>query len=431
MNYNETLHYLFQRLPVFHFSGANAYKPGLNNTIRLMDKLNHPYLKYKTIHVAGTNGKGSVSHFLSAILQAAGYKVGLYTSPHLVDFDERIRVNGQMIDKNYLVKFVENNLANFETIQPSFFEATMALAFNYFAECQVDVAVIEVGLGGRLDSTNIITPELSIITNISFDHVEFLGYTIKKIATEKAGIIKKNVPVVIGETTTDSKAVFINTAILNNSDIFFAEGELNLQYIETSNLKMKVLVNQSINYWVGLTGSYQLKNIATVLKSVEILQKTGFIISENNISTGLENVIDLTGFMGRWQCFGTEPPLFVDTAHNFAGINELINQINALEFNNLHLIFGMVNDKDISKILQILPTTATYYFTNANIPRALPAKDLLEKAQVVGLKGKAYNSVENAVEAALQAAKINDFILVFGSNFVVGEAIMAIKKLQL
>ncbi len=431
MNYNETLHYLFQRLPVFHFSGANAYKPGLNNTIRLMDKLNHPYLKYKTIHVAGTNGKGSVSHFLSAILQAAGYKVGLYTSPHLVDFGERIRVNGQMIDKNYLVKFVENNLANFETIQPSFFEATMALAFNYFAECQVDVAVIEVGLGGRLDSTNIITPELSIITNISFDHVEFLGYTIKKIATEKAGIIKKNVPVVIGETTTDSKAVFINTAILNNSDIFFAEGELNLQYIETSNLKMKVLVNQSINYWVGLTGSYQLKNIATVLKSVEILQKTGFIISENNISTGLENVIDLTGFMGRWQCFGTEPPLFVDTAHNFAGINELINHINALEFNNLHLIFGMVNDKDISKILQILPTTATYYFTNANIPRALPAKDLLEKAQVVGLKGKAYNSVENAVEAALQAAKINDFILVFGSNFVVGEAIMAIKKLQL
>ncbi len=431
MNYNETLHYLFQRLPVFHFSGANAYKPGLNNTIRLMDKLNHPYLKYKTIHVAGTNGKGSVSHFLSAILQAAGYKVGLYTSPHLVDFGERIRVNGQMIDKNYLVKFVENNLANFETIQPSFFEATMALAFNYFAECQVDVAVIEVGLGGRLDSTNIITPELSIITNISFDHVEFLGYTIKKIATEKAGIIKKNVPVVIGETTTDSKAVFINTAILNNSDIFFAEGELNLQYIETSNLKMKVLVNQSINYWVGLTGSYQLKNIATVLKSVEILQKTGFIISENNISTGLENVIDLTGFMGRWQCFGTEPPLFVDTAHNFAGVNELINHINALEFNNLHLIFGMVNDKDISKILQILPTTATYYFTNANIPRALPAKDLLEKAQVVGLKGKAYNSVENAVEAALQAAEINDFILVFGSNFVVGEAIMAIKKLQL
>jgi len=381
--------------------------------------------------VAGTNGKGSVSHFLSAILQAAGYKVGLYTSPHLVDFGERIRVNGQMIDKNYLVKFVENNLANFETIQPSFFEATMALAFNYFAECQVDVAVIEVGLGGRLDSTNIITPELSIITNISFDHVEFLGYTIKKIATEKAGIIKKNVPVVIGETTTDSKAVFINTAILNNSDIFFAEGELNLQYIETSNLKMKVLVNQSINYWVGLTGSYQLKNIATVLKSVEILQKTGFIISENNISTGLENVIDLTGFMGRWQCFGTEPPLFVDTAHNFAGVNELINHINALEFNNLHLIFGMVNDKDISKILQILPTTATYYFTNANIPRALPAKDLLEKAQVVGLKGKAYNSVENAVEAALQAAEINDFILVFGSNFVVGEAIMAIKKLQL
>jgi len=428
MNYNETLQYLFQRLPVFHFSGANAYKPGLNNTIRLMDKLNHPYLKYKTIHVAGTNGKGSVSHFLSAILQAAGYKVGLYTSPHLVDFGERIRINGQMIDKEYLIKFVENNLANFETIQPSFFEATMALAFNYFADNEVDIAIIEVGLGGRLDSTNIITPELSIITNISFDHVEFLGDTIEKIATEKAGIIKNNVPVVIGETTKDSKAVFLNTATLNNSEIFFAENELSIQCVEISNLKMKVLVNQSINYWVGLTGSYQLKNIATVLKSIEIIKKAGLQISEKNIAAGLEHVIDLTGFMGRWQCFGFEPQLFVDTAHNFAGINELVNHIKTLKYKSLHLVFGMVSDKDISKILLILPTNAKYYFSNANIARALPATELQEKANAIGLKGEAYKTVENAVDAAKMAANNNDFILVFGSNFVVGEAIVAIKK---
>ncbi len=428
MNYNETLQYLYDRLPVFHFSGANAYKPGLENTIRLMDTLNHPYRKYKTIHVAGTNGKGSVSHFLSAILQSAGYKVGLYTSPHLVDFGERIRVNGQMIDKEYVVKFVEENDASFETIQPSFFEATMAMAFNYFADCEVDVAVIEVGLGGRLDSTNIITPELSIITNISFDHVEFLGDTIEKIATEKAGIIKNNIPVVIGETTHESKTVFEQIAAINNSYIYFAENEINIKSIETSNLKMKVLVNDLTNYMVGLTGTYQLKNIATVLKSVEILQELGFNISENNIATGLENVIDLTGFMGRWQCFGTEPSIFVDTAHNFAGISELVNHINSLVFNKLHLVFGMVNDKDISKILQILPTNAVYYFSNAKIARALPANELKAKANAVGLIGEVFINVEEAVIGAKISANTNDFILVFGSNFVVGEAIVAIKK---
>jgi dihydrofolate synthase / folylpolyglutamate synthase len=428
MNYNETLQYLYDRLPVFHFSGANAYKPGLENTIRLMDTLNHPYRKYKTIHVAGTNGKGSVSHFLSAILQSAGYKVGLYTSPHLVDFRERIRVNGQMIDKEYVVKFVEENNASFETIQPSFFEATMAMAFNYFADCEVDVAVIEVGLGGRLDSTNIISPELSIITNISFDHVEFLGDTIEKIATEKAGIIKNNIPVVIGETTPESKTVFEQIAAISNSYIYLAENEINIKSIETTNLKMKVLVNDLTNYMVGLTGTYQLKNIATVLKSIEILQKLGYRISENNIATGLENVIDLTGFMGRWQCFGTEPSIFVDTAHNFAGISELVNHINSLVFNKLHLVFGMVNDKDISKILQILPTNAIYYFSNAKIARALPANELKAKANAVGLMGEAFINVEEAVIGAKMSANTNDFILVFGSNFVVGEAIVAIKK---
>lgn len=428
MNYNETIQYLYDRLPVFHFSGSNAYKPGLENTVRLMDALQHPYRNYKTIHVAGTNGKGSVSHFLSAILQSAGYKVGLYTSPHLVDFGERIRVNGQIIDKEYIVKFVENNKTNFDSIQPSFFEATMAMAFTYFADCEVDVAIIEVGLGGRLDSTNIITPELSIITNISFDHVDFLGNTIEKIAAEKAGIIKKNTPVVIGESTLETDAVFKKMATLTNSDIYFAENELNIKPIETSNLKLKVKVNVSTNYVVGLTGAYQLKNIVTVLKSIQVLQHAGFKITENNIATGLEHVIDLTGFMGRWQCFGSEPPLYMDTAHNFAGISELVKHINNLKFNKLHLVFGMVNDKDISKILHILPTSAIYYFTNANIARALPATDLQKMAAALGLKGEAYKSVENAIEAAENSATRNDFVLIFGSNFVVGEAIIAIKK---
>jgi len=427
--YTQTLQYLYDRLPVFHQIGGAAYKPGLDNSIQLMNALNNPQLKYKTIHVGGTNGKGSVSHFLAAILQKSGYKVGLYTSPHLVDFRERIRVNGQMIDKEYVVKFVEENNASFETIQPSFFEATMAMAFNYFADCEVDVAVIEVGLGGRLDSTNIISPELSIITNISFDHVEFLGDTIEKIAIEKAGIIKKNIPVVIGETTPESKTVFEQIAAISKSNIYFAENEINIKCIETSNLKMKVSVNELTNYMVGLTGTYQLKNIATVIKSIEILQEFGFIISENNIATGLENVIELTGFMGRWQCFGSKPSIFVDTAHNFAGISELVNHINALNFNKIHLVFGMVKDKDISQILQILPQNATYYFTNANIARALPATNLREKANALGLIGKAYDSVQQAITTVLKAAQTDDFVLIFGSNFVVGEAIIALKTI--
>jgi len=427
MNYEETLQYLYDRLPVFHFSGASAYKPGLENTLRLMDAINHPYLKYKTIHVAGTNGKGSVSHFLSAILQAAGYKVGLYTSPHLVDFGERIKVNGQMIDKEYVVNFVENNQFNFDNIRPSFFEAIMAMAFSYFADCEVDIAVIEVGLGGRLDSTNIISPELSIITNISFDHVEFLGDTIEKIATEKAGIIKPTIPVVIGESTPESKTVFGTTAKIHNSPIYFAENDLVVNCIEDSIIEMKIAVNNKL-YKAGLTGKYQLKNIATVIKSVEVLQNIGFSISENAIACGLQNVIQITGFMGRWQSFGSNPPIFVDTAHNFAGIFELVQHVKSLKYNVLHLVFGMVNDKDISKILQILPPSATYYFTNANIARALPAKQLMLEANNAGLNGNMFESVELAVNQTLVNAQEDDFVLIFGSNFVVGEAIAVLKK---
>lgn len=428
MTYNETLNYLYNSLPVFHFQGASAYKPGLDNTIALMEACRHPYKNYKTIHVAGTNGKGSVSHFLAAILQSAGYKVGLYTSPHLVNFGERIKVDGQMIDETYVINFVQSNSALFERIQPSFFEATMAMAFQYFSDNQVDIAIVEVGLGGRLDSTNIITPMLSVITNISFDHVEFLGDTIEKIATEKAGIIKQFVPVVIGESLPESKSVFENTASIKKSNIQFADTEIVVEWLATANFKWEVQTNQYKKYTVGLTGSYQLKNIATVLKAVQVLQQIGLCINEQSIKQGLENVCEITGFWGRWQCFGTQPQLYVDTAHNMAGINELVEYLKLQKFKNLHLVFGMVNDKDISQILLILPKHAEYYFTQASIKRALPAKILHSNATKVGLKGDFFENVHDAVRKAIQNASPEDFILVFGSNFVVGEAIQTIKR---
>lgn len=423
MNYSETLQYLFNQLPVFHFVGGDAYKPGLHNTMHLMDALNHPYKKYKTIHVAGTNGKGSVSHFLSAILQSAGYKVGLYTSPHLVDFGERIKVDGQVIEEQFVVSFIEANIANFELIKPSFFEATMAMAFEYFNHCQVDVAIIEVGLGGRLDSTNVITPELSIITNISFDHTEFLGNTIAKIAAEKAGIIKKEVPVVIGETNSESEPVFREIAKQQNSRIYFADKEYEVSFSNHQMDKALVKVNNNTDYFVGLTGTYQLKNIATVLKSMDILVSKFQNIKPENIADGLENIVSLSGLMGRWQCFGTKPYLFMDTAHNYAGVYELAQHVRKQQFNKLHLVFGMVKDKDISNILEILPTNAHYYFSNAAIARALPAEELKNAAQMFDLKGDSYQTVANALQSAQNKAAENDSIIVFGSNFVVGEAI--------
>lgn len=429
MTYQETLQYLYDRLPVFHFSGGTAYKPGLENTIALMEKLNHPYKNYKTIHVAGTNGKGSVSHFLSAIMQAAGYKVGLYTSPHLVDFGERIKINAEMIDKEYVIDFVCTNSEAFDEIQPSFFEATMAMAFQYFSDKKVDIAIIEVGLGGRLDSTNIITPDLSIITNISFDHVAFLGDTILKIATEKAGIIKNNVPVVIGESHPESKDIFIQQAKKCNSSIYFADNELNIKLNEIENFKILINVDNLTDYIVGLSGKYQLKNTATVLMAVRVLQKLNYKIDNTAVALGLEKVVNLTGFMGRWQLFGENPTIIVDTAHNLAGISELVSHVNSLNYSQKHFIFGMVNDKDITEILKLLPPSARYYFTQANIPRALPANELLTMASGCNLVGKAFHSVEQAVVTAFNSANPTDLILVFGSNFVVGEAITALKNL--
>ena len=422
-SYSETLQYLYDRLPVFHHVGSSAYKPGLDNTIQLMSALKNPHTRYRTIHVAGTNGKGSVSHFLASILQCAGYKVGLYTSPHLVDFGERIRVNGAMIDQQYVVDFVENNKTLFDKINPSFFEATMAMAFNYFADSDVDIAIIEVGLGGRLDSTNIIQPELSVITNISFDHTGFLGDTLEKIAFEKTGIIKKNTPIVIGEAIPETRPVFEAKANQENAALYFAEELLDVSFIEYQLAKTHVKTSDNRSYLVGLTGLYQLKNIATTLIAIEQLKKQNLNISEDSITKGLEFVTEITGLSGRWQVLQQNPTVVADTGHNVAGIRCVVEQLKTQQFETLRVVIGMVNDKDISSVLAILPREAQYYFTQANIIRALAADELKDKAQSYGLNGLAYSSVKQAVHKAISESGENDFVLIGGSNFVVGEAL--------
>lgn len=423
MTYNQTIEYLNNSLPVFHHIGGAAYKPGLENSIRLMNALGNSQNKYKTIHVAGTNGKGSVSHFISAILQSAGYKVGLYTSPHLVDFRERIRVNGEMIAEMYVIDFVENNTNLFEKVKPSFFETTMAMAFDYFAHCEVDIAVIEVGLGGRLDSTNIINPVLSVITNISFDHTQFLGDTLEKIAYEKAGIIKPNTPVVIGESLPETKPVFIEKAKNKNAEIIFAEEKYFIKCVDFEDVNIIVDAPGFEEMRIGLRGEYQRKNVTTTLTAIDKLIKLGFEISEKNIRTGFENVMKLTGLQGRWQILQEKPTVVIDTGHNKSGIQYVVNQLNDSIFNKLHFVIGMVNDKDISGVLALLPKNAIYYFTNANIIRALKAEELKEQAEKFGLKGDMFSSVEKAIKAALKNATKEDMIFIGGSNFVVGEAL--------
>ena len=423
MNYPEAIEYLYNRLPVFHQIGAAAYKPGLENSIRLMEQLHNPQNEYSIIHVAGTNGKGSVSHFLSAILQSAGYTTGLYTSPHLVDFGERIRVNGEKIRPEYVSDFVEKNEKMLDKIQPSFFEATMAMAFRYFADCAVDVAVIEVGLGGRLDSTNIVSPALSVITNISFDHTEFLGNTLAQIAAEKAGIIKPEIPVVIGEVVPETRPVFIQKAQEQNSPLTFAEENISVKFIEYSADKMIVETRDDEKLIVGLCGEYQLKNIATVLTAVEELQKLGFAIYREDVKNGLENVIPLTNLQGRWQVISHKPTVVLDTGHNKGGIEYIVHQLKKQHYEKLRIVIGMVKDKDISGVLSLLPRDAVYYFTNAATERALPALKLKEQAERTGLNGKAYSTVEQAVKLALEEAGEKDFVFIGGSNFVVGEAL--------
>ena len=430
-SYSETIQYLYDRLPVFHHIGGAAYKPGLDNTVRLMNVLNNPHSQFRSIHIAGTNGKGSVSHMLAAILQSAGYKVGLYTSPHLVDFGERIRVNGKMIDKQYVINFVESNKTTFEEIQPSFFEVTMAMAFAYFADCEVDVAIVEVGLGGRLDSTNIIQPDLSVITNISFDHIGFLGNTLEKIAFEKAGIIKSNTPVVIGEVLSETKPVFESKAKQENAPIWYAEEQLKVLFKAYHQHKMIVETFDNKVYTVDVSGTYQLKNIATTLTVIAKMNKLDFNILDTDLRNGLENVCELTGLEGRWQKLGEKPVIIADTGHNVAGINYVVEQLKTQNYKNLRIIIGMVNDKDITEVLKLLPTEAKYYFTQAQIERALAAEILLKQAETIGLNGDIYSSVESAIKSAIADSETTDLIFIGGSNFVVGEALEYIKINQL
>ena len=403
MTYSETLEYLYNVAPAFEKVGAGAYKEGLSNTKALDEHFNHPHTKLKTIHVAGTNGKGSCSHTIAAILQAEGYRVGLFTSPHLVDFRERIKVNGDCISQEYVMDFVENERSFFEPLHPSFFELTTAMAFKYFADSLVDIAVIEVGLGGRLDCTNIITPILSVITNISFDHTQFLGDTLEKIAMEKAGIIKQDIPIVIGETTPETRNVFIQKAKEMNAPIFFAE-EYNNPIANELDFELK--------------GSYQLKNKQTILCAVSHLPLS---ISPSSIKEGLSHVVELTGLMGRWQTIRERPTVICDTGHNVGGWQYLSQQIKSQPCKNLHIVFGMVDDKDIDTVMNMLPTNATYYFTQAQTKRAIPANIVKEKGKEHHLKGYVFSQVADAYKAALHHANEDDFIFVGGSSYIVAD----------
>ena len=406
MNYKDTLDYLYNSAPLFQQIGAGAYKEGLENTWALDEHFGHPHRSFRSIHIAGTNGKGSCSHTLAAILQEAGYKVGLYTSPHLIDFRERIRVNGQPVPEAYVIRFVEEERAFFEPLHPSFFELTTAMAFRYFAEEKVDVAVVEVGLGGRLDCTNIIRPDLCIITNISLDHVQFLGDTLEKIAGEKAGIIKPGIPVVIGETTPETRPVFQKKAEEVGAPIHFAEEEVKE-------------VHPDWEY--ELKGLYQEKNRRTLWAALPLLQEGGYQISESDIQTGFAHVVELTGLMGRWQKLQEHPTVVCDTGHNVGGIQYIAEQLRRQVFRRLHIVIGMVNDKDVRGVLALLPREATYYFTQASVKRALPAGQLARLAAEAGLQGTCYPDVPSAVRAAQKESLPEDFIFVGGSSFIVAD----------
>lgn len=409
---------------MFSRMGAAAIKKDLTNTLALCDSLNNPQHQFKSIHIAGTNGKGSVSHMLAAILQTAGYKTGLYTSPHLKDFRERIKVNGEMVSEDFVVDFTQRIQPEIDRIEPSFFEITVAMAFEYFAEQRVDVAVIETGLGGRLDSTNIITPDLSIITNIGWDHMNLLGNTLETIAFEKAGIIKKQVPVVIGEFVPETKPVFLQKAQEQHSEIVFAQDEMHVVSAFHQKL-MEVTVafksDQTKKYTLDLTGTYQQKNLLTVLTSVEQLRKLGYCITDQQLATALQQVQSLTGLHGRWELIHEHPSVILDVGHNEDGIQQVLLQLQQMNYHKLHWIIGMVKDKEIDKVLHLLPTDAHYYFTKAQIPRALPENELKAKAAEKRLSGDAYSNVNVALAQALTYASKDDLILVCGSVFLVGE----------
>lgn len=432
MNYKQTLDFLFSQLPMYQRIGKAAYKADLNNTIELDKHLGHPHTKYKTIHIAGTNGKGSVSHMLASIFQQAGLKTGLYTSPHLLDFRERIKVNGKMIEKDYVVNFVNDNKDIINKIKPSFFEITVAMAFDYFAKQNVDIAIIETGLGGRLDSTNIITPVLTIITNIGLDHMQFLGDTKQKIALEKAGIIKRNIPVITGEKDPEIQDILLKKAQDTGAMTCFAKRRFYTKIINQTNEYQEIAIKNAqsgttFNISLDLLGEYQQKNVGTVFASLQVLIPM-FNIPKDDIVAALANVKKNTGLRGRWEVIGTSPKVICDTAHNIDGIKEVVNQLQKLQKNTLHIIMGMVDDKDIQNVLKLFPADAEYYFTKAKIPRAMDENSLAEKASLTGLNGKTFSTVKDAYNFALSQAQPNDIIFVGGSTFIVADLLEFVDK---
>jgi len=426
MTYEETLKYLYEQLPMFSRIGAAAYKSDLTNTKQLCEVLNNPQTKFKCIHIAGTNGKGSVSHMIAAILQTAGYKTGLYTSPHLKDFRERIKVNGEMCDKDFIVDFTKRMTVQIEDLQPSFFEITVAMAFEYFARQNVDVAVIETGLGGRLDSTNIIKPELSIITNIGWDHMNLLGDSLEKIAYEKAGIIKQKVPAIINEVLPETKPVFDSSAKEKNAPLIYAQDNFYVQDFNYEHQQLQCEVvdkrkNEHHIYYLDLPGVYQTKNIVAVLEAVHQLQIKDWKIERHHVETALRKVRHLTGLHGRWEKIKDKPTVIIDVAHNVDGIKQLMEQLELMSYDELYLIIGFVKDKDVTNILSVLPQTANYYFTKAQIPRALSEHDLAVLAAKNNLKGITCKDVNAALKDALTHAGKRDLILICGSVFLIGE----------
>jgi dihydrofolate synthase/folylpolyglutamate synthase len=403
MTYQQTLDYLFSKLPMYQRKGSAAYKADIGNIVEACKILKNPHQKFKSIHIAGTNGKGSTAHMLASILQESGYKVGLYTSPHLKDFRERIKINGEKISENSVIKFVEQHKIAFENISMSFFEYTVAMAFDFFSKEKVDIAIIETGLGGRLDSTNIINPELSIITNIGLDHTNLLGNTIEKIATEKAGIIKPNISAIIGRKQKETQQIFKDTAKEKNSKLIYAE--------------------QQTTYSTDLKGRYQKENINTTVAAVQLLSENGWSIKQNSIKNGLLNTVNNTGLLGRWQMLQEKPLIICDTGHNEDGIKQISKQLKNTKYEQLHFVFGTVNDKNLDSILSHLPKNASYYFCQANIPRAMDAKELQQKSAKYELKGNVFTIVKQALSKAKENANASDLIFVGGSTFVVAEAL--------
>ena len=431
MTYQETCEYLYNAMPMFERQGSSGYKEGLGNSLTLDEHFKHPHKNFLTIHVAGTNGKGSCSHTLSAILQMCGYKVGLYTSPHLVDFCERIRINGQPISQDYVVNFVEQEKSFIESIQPSFFEVTTAMAFKYFSDLKVDIAVIEVGLGGRLDCTNIITPILSIITNIGMDHTQFLGSTLQEIALEKAGIIKQGVPVVIGETLPETREIFEAIATEAHAPIVYADEKAEVLDNQFSD---KGITYQTEHFGIlqgELAGYYQIKNTNTILCAVRQLEKLGFMhpiscdptaeCQNKEVREGFKSICELTGLKGRWQIVKDNPKTVCDTGHNLPGWEFLSKQLEAVVCHQMHILFGMVDDKDVEGVMNLLPKNATYYFTKSNTKRAVSENILKLYAQQLGLKGGAYPNVASAYEDIKNNAKESDFVFIGGSSYVVAD----------